>query len=151
SPVPATTTFTTPPPADPSTVSSPSALCAAAMSACIFCIWRIIWLICFWFAMVSTSTRSVARELLHHGRVETRRDQADGVRNNLRRQRGRGYIVGRVIVPGALRGRLHISTLEVVCDDAEREPSPDAFEEGFADGLRGTLEPLAGARREPRR
>src|SRR3974390_3241315 len=44
SPVPVTTTFTIPPPADPSTVASPSASCAAAMSACIFCICFIIWL-----------------------------------------------------------------------------------------------------------
>jgi hypothetical protein len=29
------------------------------MSACIFCIWRIIWLSCFWFAMLDCSARYV--------------------------------------------------------------------------------------------
>src|SRR3981081_565941 len=52
SPEPVTTTVTLPPPAEPSTVVAASSSCAVAMSACIFCIWRIIWLSCFWFAML---------------------------------------------------------------------------------------------------
>src|SRR5262245_28901881 len=50
SPAPVTTAVTFPPPADPSTRAVASSSCAAAMSACIFCTWRIIWLSCFWFA-----------------------------------------------------------------------------------------------------